>query len=92
MHRVDPGQAVNLATTGEAGGDEAGLGVGGRGGKQHPVGQGDADVVVAVLIAERAGHAAAARIELGDLQAGNPLQGGQRAARFRSPAFCWQWP
>src|SRR5271157_5699898 len=78
MYRVDPGQAVNLAATGEAGGDEAGLRVGGRGGKQHPVGQGDADVVVAVLIAERAGHAAAAGIELVDLQAGNTLQGGQR--------------
>src|SRR5271157_4244234 len=78
VHRVDPGQAVNLAATGEAGGDEAGLRVGGRGVKQHTVGQGDADVVVAMLIAKRAGHAAAAGIELVDLQAGNVLQGGQR--------------
>ena len=38
-------------------------------GDQDAVGQGHAHVVVAVLVAERAGHAAAARVELLDLEA-----------------------
>ena len=56
-------------------------GVGGDGGEDHAVRQGRAHVVMPEFVAERAGHPAAARVELADLQPLDPPQGRHRAGR-----------
>ena len=82
---LDPGQAVHLAAAGKARRDQPGRRVGLGRRDQDAVGQGLAHLVMAVLVAERPGHAATARVELLDLEARHPAQGGERARRARAP-------
>src|SRR6516165_10204400 len=69
MERVESRQAVYLAAAREPRRDEEGLRLGPRGGDQDAMGQGLAHLEVALLVAERAGHPAAPRVELADLEA-----------------------
>src|SRR5262245_18135500 len=63
-------QVLDLLAAGDAGRDD--LGLGGRGlhrGRQPAIAERDGDVVVLALEAERSGHAAAAGVDLLDLEA-----------------------
>src|SRR5882762_6401378 len=65
------GEVLDLLTTGDAGSDDLGLRRRGLHGRRQPaVAQRDGDVVVLALEAEGAGHPAAPRIHLGDLEPG----------------------
>src|SRR5258706_1983618 len=79
------GQVLDLLATGDAGRDDLRLGRRGLdGGRQPAVAERDRDIVVLALEAERAGHPAAARVDLRDLEAGPAeRRDGRRPAHER---------
>src|SRR5882672_6804498 len=73
---------LDLLAAGDAGRDDLGVGGGGlHRGRQPQIAERDRDVVVLALEAERAGHAAAARVDLLDLESGP----AKRRDRRRGP-------
>src|SRR5262245_27337378 len=81
MLRAPSGEMLDLLPARDAGGHDLGLGVRRLdGGGQPSIPEGDRDVVVLCLEAERSGHAAAARVDLAHLEPG-PLERGDRRAR-----------
>src|SRR5262245_20529538 len=81
MLGAPPSQVLDLLAAGNTGRDD--LGLGGRGlhrGRQPAITERDRDVVVLALEAERARHAAAARVDLLDLEP-RPAKRGDRRAR-----------
>src|SRR6267378_3976038 len=74
-------EMLDLLAARDAGGDDLGLrGSGLHGGRQPTVAERDRDVVVLALEAERAGHAAAARVDLLDLES-RPAERRDRGCR-----------
>ena len=85
------GQVLDLLATRDARRDDLGVGGGRLHGRRQPaVAERDRDVVVLPLEAERAGHAAAARVDLAHLE---PAQrSAATVGAVPTSAFWWQWP
>ena len=68
---VAAGAVVELVAAGEAGDGDAGIGGGADGGEELLLADGHGEVVVLLFVAEGAGHATAAGVNLFDLEAGH---------------------
>src|SRR5437879_11396435 len=88
MFGAAPRQVLDLLPTGDAGRDDLGFRVGGlHGGRQATIAERDRDVVVLPLEAERARHAAAAGVDLLNLEARPAERSEEHTSELQSPMY-----